>query len=92
MNEYRYLRLCVMWKYQSQVESIITPIHDLYKEALLKGDTELACFLEFKRDLYHQKLYSDRLRSEDIIHWLKLDAELREIGETYPSAMEGKCN
>ncbi|MBH8566695.1 hypothetical protein I8748_31860 [Nostoc sp. CENA67] len=89
MNEYRYLRLCVMWQYQAQVEAIVDKLHDRHKLALIEGDKELAYVLEIERDITHQKLYADRLRLEEIIRWLEFDADLRKIGETYPSAMEG---
>ncbi|QKQ75576.1 hypothetical protein [Nostoc sp. TCL240-02] len=75
--------------YHTAIEALVDPIHDRHKNALLQGDMESAIYLEAARNAIHQQIFAARLRSEDIIHWLKFDAELRQVGETYPDAMEG---
>ncbi|WP_143861859.1 hypothetical protein [Nostoc linckia] len=82
-----------MDRYCTSVEALVHPIHDLHKRSLLKGDMQSAEFFEAARNAIQQKLFSERIRSQDIIHWLKLDTELRQMGEqTYPDVMERYLN
>ncbi len=89
MNEYEYLREYVLDRYLAFVEALVDPAHERYKSALLEGNMESAIYLEAARDTIHQQIFAARCRSEDIIHWLKFDVELRREDITYPDAMEG---
>lgn len=75
MTEYEYLRRCVWWRFQSQLKQL----------AKMPRNNEAD---EIRIIIAQRQLFWQRIRSEDIIHWLELDAECRRFGSSYPDEVE----
>lgn len=94
MNEYQYLRALAYDRFEAEyremarwVRGEIDRIRLETSDNLLLQQVELE-ILEEKRKLLTSQLLMERMRAEDIIHWLMMDTQLREDGLNYPDQYE----
>jgi hypothetical protein len=90
MTEYEYLEWLIQDRYHLEIETSVNPIGDRIN-AELKGNRnfERIAQLEHLSSETCQNIWEAQLRGLDILHWLKLDSELRANGlPSYPDFME----
>ncbi|MFN6572357.1 hypothetical protein [Dendronalium sp. ChiSLP03b] len=89
-SEYQYLRRFASWRYRHKLESFVGGIYKQSLKAFQKGELEKALCLQLKGFSQHEKILLEWLRVEEIIQWLELDSELRNVGSNYPDTVEGE--
>jgi hypothetical protein len=90
MTEHDYLEWLVQERYFAEVEANVDPFNDRIN-AELKGDRNFEKIFKLERLSYatHQQAWENKLRSLDILRWLKIDSQLRAKGlPSYPDFME----
>ena len=91
-DEYKYMRLLVFWRYQTQREEAFILFKRLQELALNKSEYEKVAFLREKHEAIQERLFYECNRAEQIISWLELDSELRQEQLTYPDIFESCMN
>jgi hypothetical protein len=88
MNEHRYLREFISDRFLSQIMAIGSHYRPLIAEASARGDDLEADFLQAKKQYLFHQAFLEKIRAEDVIHWLEIDNFLREGGKSYPDEYE----
>lgn len=88
MNEYQYLEQLILDRYDRLCEELIIPLLEKHKQAIISGEYVKVLSIQNDIDNTRIKLLEQKMRAEDIIHWLNIDTCLRRAGTNYPTIME----
>ncbi|MBD2364473.1 hypothetical protein H6G36_25425 [Anabaena minutissima FACHB-250] len=93
MNEYQYLRAIAYDRFEADFRDLTRFFRK--EEARIKSEISDCILQQFeleilkmRREYLAHQLYLERIRAEDIIHWLAMDTQLRQDGLTYPDQHE----
>lgn len=88
ISEHDYIKDLITDRWWAEVESRVHPLQYQVRSLLHKGRYKEVYELEEQIKQLTQQLMNECIAAEDRLHWLELDAALRQEGKTYPNVYE----
>lgn len=88
LSEYQYLHQYAYWRYRYKLEKLALGLCKQSLRAFQNGELDKALCLQFLALSQQEKILLEWMRMEEIVNWLELDSELRNLGSSYPDFVE----